>query len=89
MGYTTRARVYILLCRDGSDCTGYTHDLKTRLRQHWTGKGSQYTQIKKPKQIVYLESFYSRTDAMKREKAIKGLTRDATAVLIQSRAKKS
>jgi putative endonuclease len=80
-------RVYILLCQDDSYYTGYKRDLKARLRQHWTGKGARYTRMKKPKQIVYVESFHSRAEAMHREKTIKRLTRDAKFALIKLKAK--
>jgi predicted GIY-YIG superfamily endonuclease len=43
--------------------------------------------MKKPKQIVHLESFHSRREAMQREKAIKGLTRDAKSALIKRKSK--
>jgi putative endonuclease len=79
--------VYILLCQDDSYYSGYTRDLKARLRQHWTGKGARYTRMNKPKQIVYVESFHSRTEAMQREKTIKGLTRGAKLALIKLKAK--
>lgn len=79
--------VYILLCQDDSYYTGYTRDLTARLHQHWTGKGARYTRMKKPKQIVYVESFHSRAEAMQREKVIKGLTRDAKSDLIKYKAK--
>ncbi|MCW4039772.1 MAG: GIY-YIG nuclease family protein [Candidatus Bathyarchaeota archaeon] len=80
-------QVYVLLCQDGSYYTGYTSDLKTRLCQHWSGKGARYTQMNKPKQIVYMESFHSRSEAMQREKAIKRLTHDAKSALIKLKTK--
>jgi len=66
--------VYVLLCRDGSYYTGYTKDLRNRLKQHLSGKGSRYTRMKKPERIVYMERFNTRSDAMNREKEIKRLT---------------
>lgn len=43
--------------------------------------------MKKPKQIVYMESFHSRSEAMQREKAIKRLTHEAKSALIELKAK--
>ncbi len=77
--------VYILLCRDGSYYTGYTQDLKRRLEQHLSGKGSRYTRMKKPERIVYTELFKTRSDAMRREREIKHLTRRDKVELISRR----
>lgn len=79
---SSRYYVYILLCRDDSYYTGYTHDLKIRLEQHRKGRGSRYTRMKKPKKIVYIEEFTSRSDAMTREKEIKRLTHREKAKII-------
>ena len=74
--------VYILLCCDGSYYTGYTQDLKNRLKQHMSGNGSRYTRMKKSDRIVYTERFNNRLDAMKREKEIKRLRRCEKSALI-------
>ena len=84
MGYY----VYILLCQDGSYYTGYTQDLKKRLEQHLNGEGSRYTRMRKPERIVYVELFNSRSDAMKREREIKRLTRKEKVDLISRRSEK-
>jgi predicted GIY-YIG superfamily endonuclease len=39
--------------------------------------------MKKPKQIVHLESFHSRREAMQRENVIKGLNHDAKSALVK------
>jgi putative endonuclease len=77
--------VYILLCHDDSYYTGYTQNLKTRLEQHWKGTGSRYTRRKKPKRIVYMEQFPTRSEAMRREREIKRLTHQAKTVLINTK----
>ena len=77
--------VYVLLCRDGSYYTGYTHDLNNRLKQHLNGKGSRYTRMNKPEKIVHTELFGSRSEAMKREREIKRLTRKQKALLTDDR----
>lgn len=74
--------VYMLLCRDGSYYTGYTQDLKNRLKQHLNGTGSRYTRMKRPEKIVYVEPFESRREAMRQEKKIKRLTHDEKSRLI-------
>lgn len=77
--------VYILLCHDDSYYTGYTQDLKTRLEQHWAGTGSRYTRRKKPKRIVYMERFHTRSEAMRREREIKQLTHREKTALVKTK----
>lgn len=66
--------VYLLLCDDGSHYTGYTSNVTSRLQRHKTGQGARYTKMRRPKRIVYLERFGTRSAAMRREREIKGLT---------------
>lgn len=65
--------VYVILCDDGSFYTGYTKNVKSRLRLHMNGKGARYTRMHKPKELVYTEQFESRAEAMRREKRLKKL----------------
>ncbi|MCP8313552.1 MAG: GIY-YIG nuclease family protein [archaeon] len=65
--------VYILLCEDDSYYTGYGTDVKCRFKQHKKGRGARYTRMHKPKKIVYIEEFDSRSKAIKREREIKSL----------------
>ena len=67
--------VYILQCADGTLYTGWTTDLQARLRAHNAGKGAKYTKARLPVHIVYSESLPSKNEAMRRESAIKRLTR--------------
>jgi len=76
--------VYIIRCEDGSFYTGYTQDLEKRMKLHEEGKGGRYTQMYKPKKLVYYEIFKSRADAMRRERSIKNLTHDQKLELIKS-----
>ena len=48
----------------------YTQDLIARLNKHNNAK-TGYTATKKPWEIVYTESFQSKTEALAREKYIK------------------
>ena len=76
--------VYILLCSNGSFYTGYTKDVEARLHLHQTGKGARYTKIHKPKKLVYIEEYFSRSLAMKREREIKKLSHQQKQVLIDN-----
>ena len=63
--------VYILQCDDGSFYTGYTKNLNQRIKMHMNGKGARYTKSHKPKKVVFIEKYESRSDAIKRERSIK------------------
>ena len=67
--------LYILRCKDGSLYTGITVDVQARLEQHRSGKGAKYTRGRGPLELVYTEECGSHSDALKREIAIKRLTR--------------
>ena len=74
--------VYMLRCADGSLYTGYTNDVKRRETVHNTGKGAKYTKSRLPVQLVYWEGFEDRSDALKRECAIKKLNKKQKEALI-------
>jgi putative endonuclease len=74
--------VYILLCNDGSFYTGYTQNLKRRVRLHKNGKGAKYTKSHKPKNVAFVELFESRSEALKRERRIKKMSHKQKQKLI-------
>jgi putative endonuclease len=65
--------VYMILCENNSFYTGYTGNLNSRMTLHVNGKGARYTRMYKPKKLVYVETFGSRQEAIRREKAVKRL----------------
>ena len=67
--------VYVLKCKDGSLYTGYTDNLKKRLKLHNVGKASRYTRSKLPVEIVARWSFANKSEAIKYEIAFKSLPR--------------
>ncbi len=67
--------VYILQCSDNSYYTGWTTNLEHRLKAHNSKKGAKYTRSRLPVRLVYYEEFASKQEAMKREYAIKKLSR--------------
>ncbi|MFM7034687.1 MAG: GIY-YIG nuclease family protein [Planctomycetia bacterium] len=67
--------VYILRCRDGSLYTGITNNLPKRLKAHAAGKASRYTRSRLPLTLVYSAPQKSKSAALKREAAIKKLSR--------------
>ena len=67
--------VYMVRCRDNSLYTGYTDDPERRLAVHNAGKGAKYTKSRLPVQLVYREECPDKSTALKREYAIKRLTK--------------
>lgn len=78
MNYT-----YIVQCADGTLYTGWTTDVRKRVKAHNEEKtGAKYTKAKRPVKLVYYEGYDSKEEAMRREYAIKQLTRRQKLKLI-------
>ena len=77
--------VYMLRCGDGSLYTGATNDLERRLRVHGTGRGASYTRSRLPVRLVYAEPAADRSAALRREWALKQLTRPEKIALVRLR----
>ena len=75
---------YILRCADDTLYTGITTDLKKRLAAHNEGTAAKYTRSRGPVELVLAERCADRSAALKREMAIKSLTRAKKLALIQS-----
>ena len=75
---------YILKCNDNSLYTGWTNDITHRLKMHNEGKGAKYTRGRGPVELVYLEEFETKQEAMSREAKIKRLTRKEKLLLIET-----
>lgn len=73
---------YILKCSDNSLYTGWTNNLEHRIQDHNTGKGAKFTKGRGPVELVYSESFKTKEEAMKREYAIKKMSRSQKLELI-------
>lgn len=82
MNYT-----YIVRCKDNTLYCGWTNDLDKRMASHNAGTGAKYTRSRHPVQLVYYETFETKEEAMRREYAIKRLTRAEKMKLI-SKAEK-
>ena len=67
--------VYVIKCSDGSLYTGYTNNLKKRLKMHNDGKASKYTRSRRPVRLLVKWSFKSKSEAMRHEIEFKSLTR--------------
>ncbi|WP_044565496.1 GIY-YIG nuclease family protein [Anaerococcus provencensis] len=80
----TYGYVYILRCKDDSLYTGWCIDLEKRLALHNSGKGAKYTRSKRPCKLVYYEEIDNKSEALKREIAIKKLTKAKKEDLVRS-----
>ncbi len=76
--------VYIIKCADDTLYTGWTTDLDRRINEHnGSKKGSRYTRARRPVKLVYSEPAKSRSAALKREAAIKNMTKTQKQALFQ------
>ncbi len=77
--------VYILECSDKTLYAGWTHNTEKRLQEHNEGKGgAKYTRGRRPVKLVYREPCPTKSDALKREREIKKLSRTQKLLLIES-----
>lgn len=76
--------VYVARCRDGSLYTGVTTDRARRLAEHNSGCGGSYTRSRIPVVMVYWELAPDRSAALRREGAIKRLSRAQKEKLVGS-----
>ena len=75
--------VYIIKASDDSLYTGVTTDVSRRFDEHCSGdKGARYFRGRKPLEVVYTETHPDRGSALRREAAIKKLTRVGKLELI-------
>lgn len=75
--------VYMLRCGDGTIYTGITDDVEKRLSAHRAGKGAKYTRGRGPLELVYTEQQPDKPAALRREIAIKKLTRQEKLKLLE------
>lgn len=74
--------LYILRCSDSTLYTGITVDVEKRFEAHSSGKGAKYTRGRCPLKIVYRELCGTHSEALKREYAVKQLSREEKEQMI-------
>lgn len=80
--------VYIILCSDKSYYTGVTNDIDQRFENHCQGIDPRsYTYSRRPLRLVHYEEYQYVTEAIDREKQIKGWTRAKKRALIKGNEK--
>lgn len=75
--------VYIVQCIDNTLYTGWTNNLEKRIKAHNEGKGAKYTMGRRPIELKYFETFETKGEALKREYAIKKLSKKEKLELIK------
>lgn len=74
--------VYLLRCADDTLYAGCTTDPQRRLEQHNAGRGAKYTRARRPVTLVYVEQAENHSQALRREAALKRLSRKEKLALI-------
>lgn len=63
--------IYILKSlKDGKYYTGFSSDLRSRIRDHHAGN-VQSTKNRRPLEVIYYEAYKEKTQAVRREKFLK------------------
>jgi len=75
---------YLARCHDDSLYSGWTKNLVERERAHNSGKGAKYTAARRPIKIIYSEKFATKSDALRREIAVKKMSRAEKLKLIRA-----
>ena len=81
--------LYVLRCGDGTLYTGIARDVEARLAAHRASRGARYTRGRGPLTLVYLEPASSQSAALKREAAIKRLSKAAKEKLVEAPRKRA
>ncbi len=76
--------VYIMSSRYGVLYTGVTNDIDRRVYEHKTKESPGFTRRYNVTRLVYFEEYSSTSDAIAREKQIKGWSRKKKLDLIRS-----
>lgn len=83
MGQQAQWEVYIIQTKSGNLYTGITTDLDRRFEEHRNGKrGAKYFNVSDPDKIVFREHHPDRSQATRREREIKQMSRPQKLALI-------
>lgn len=80
--------VYLLTCGDGSIYCGSAKDIRKRLKEHISGEGAIWTKVRQPIKLCYYEMYNSLVTARRRERQIKGWSREKKDNLMNGTWKK-
>lgn len=76
--------VYLIQTTSGKIYTGITNNLERRFAAHQKNKGARFFRISSPEKVVKIEYFANRSEATKREIAIKKMSRSEKLQLVAS-----
>lgn len=76
---------YILRCKDHTLYCGSTNNLDNRLKLHNTGRGSVYVRSRGGGDMVYAESFRTKSESLRREAEVKKWSKGKKEELINNR----
>ena len=68
--------VYMLKCSDKSYYIGLTTNIEKRIAEHRAKLGGSYTSIRLPIEVVYIQDFATKTEALVIERKLKGWSRN-------------
>lgn len=74
--------VYLVRCADGTLYAGCTPDVAARVEKHNLGKGARYTRARRPVTLVWKRRCADRVAALRREYALKQLSRSQKLLLL-------
>lgn len=77
--------LYMIECRKGQLYTGITTDIERRFKEHQLGgsKAAKFLRGKGPLRLVHVELIGNHSQALRRERAMKQLTRQQKLAVIQ------
>ena len=73
---------YMARCADGSLYVGIAKDAEGRVKKHNWGVATEFTARRGPLQLVWKESYRDAAEARRREKELKGWSREKKMRLI-------
>lgn len=82
----TNYYAYMLRCANGTIYSGYTTAPTRRTAVHNSGRGAKYTRSRLPVKLVFTERFSTKSEALKREAALKRLSHADKLSLIKQSA---
>jgi putative endonuclease len=71
--------VYLVLCKNNSIYTGVTNTIDSRFKRHKSGTGGWHTHLYTAIELLRIEQFQTKREALRRERQIKGWRREKKA----------
>ncbi len=75
--------VYILKCNDNSYYIGHTDDIEKRIAEHNSNAYDCYTSTRLPIEVVFVQTFGTRAEALDSERQLKKWSRKKKEALIE------